>query len=203
MSQKVRPFTSQRLHAGPAGGAEPAQAGLRQQLTARRSRVELLIHPDTSIDDLTVEPVHTDPVAKEIPKARVHRETGQTPADRWAAGDWLPRLPESLEELDLLLLTETAPQSAARWHPLPRVAVSLHHLGRIHRRAGHHSQWTHPEPAGQLKTARPLLHWLASRSIGEPKIIDGAFGAKGSHKSRLRRQVNIASKSLDSPTSTR
>jgi putative transposase len=42
---------------------------LRQQLTARRSLVELLTHPDTSIDDLTVEPVHADPVAKETPKA--------------------------------------------------------------------------------------------------------------------------------------
>ena len=45
---------------------------------------------------------------------RVHPETGQSPIDRWTAGDWLPRLPESLEELDLLLLTRRdAPQGAA------------------------------------------------------------------------------------------
>ena len=36
---------------------------------------------------------------------RVHSETGQPPHARWTAGGWLPRLAESLEQLDLLLLT--------------------------------------------------------------------------------------------------
>jgi len=36
---------------------------------------------------------------------RVHSETGQAPHARWTAGGWLPRLAESLEQLDLLLLT--------------------------------------------------------------------------------------------------
>ena len=45
---------------------------------------------------------------------RVHPETGQSPLDRWAAGDWLPRLPESLEELDLLLLTVSTPRKVQR-----------------------------------------------------------------------------------------
>jgi putative transposase len=36
---------------------------------------------------------------------RMHSETGQAPQVRWEAGGWLPRLPESLEHLDLLLLT--------------------------------------------------------------------------------------------------
>jgi putative transposase len=36
---------------------------------------------------------------------RPHSETGAPPHDRWAAGGFLPRLPESLEQLDLLLLT--------------------------------------------------------------------------------------------------
>jgi putative transposase len=44
----------------------------------------------------------------------VHPETGQSPVDRWAAGDWLPRLPESLEELDLLLLTVATPRKVQR-----------------------------------------------------------------------------------------
>jgi putative transposase len=34
-----------------------------------------------------------------------HSETGLSPHVRWAAGGFLPRLPESLEQLDLLLLT--------------------------------------------------------------------------------------------------
>jgi putative transposase len=42
---------------------------------------------------------------------RVHSETGQTPHARWTAGGWLPRLPESLEQLDLLLLTV----ATSRW----------------------------------------------------------------------------------------
>jgi putative transposase len=45
---------------------------------------------------------------------RVHPETGQTPADRWTTGGWLPRLPESLAELDLLLLTVATPRKVQR-----------------------------------------------------------------------------------------
>jgi putative transposase len=36
---------------------------------------------------------------------RPHSETGQRPQERWAAGGFLPQLPDSLEQLDLLLLT--------------------------------------------------------------------------------------------------
>jgi len=36
---------------------------------------------------------------------RLHSETGVPPHARWAAGGFLPQLPESLEHLDLLLLT--------------------------------------------------------------------------------------------------
>jgi putative transposase len=36
---------------------------------------------------------------------RVHSETKCTPAERWEHGGFLPRMPESLERLDLLLLT--------------------------------------------------------------------------------------------------
>ena len=36
---------------------------------------------------------------------RVHEETKCTPAERWEAGGFVPRMPESLEQLDLLLLT--------------------------------------------------------------------------------------------------
>ncbi len=36
---------------------------------------------------------------------RVHGETKQAPAERWEADGFLPRMPDSLEQLDLLLLT--------------------------------------------------------------------------------------------------
>src|SRR6476619_776213 len=45
---------------------------------------------------------------------RLHPETGQTPATRWAAGGWLPRMPDSAEALDLLLLTVATPRKVQR-----------------------------------------------------------------------------------------
>jgi putative transposase len=38
---------------------------------------------------------------------RVHEETKCKPAERWEAGGFVPRMPKSLEQLDLLLLTVT------------------------------------------------------------------------------------------------
>ena len=45
---------------------------------------------------------------------RVHSETGMAPQARWDAAAFLPRLPESLEQLDLLLLTVS---TVRRVHP--------------------------------------------------------------------------------------
>jgi putative transposase len=42
---------------------------------------------------------------------RVHGETGMTPHARWEAAGFLPNLPESLEHLDLLLLTVAKPRT--------------------------------------------------------------------------------------------
>jgi putative transposase len=41
---------------------------------------------------------------------RIHSETGVQPRERWQAGGFLPRLPDSLEQLDLLLLTVPKPR---------------------------------------------------------------------------------------------
>ena len=45
---------------------------------------------------------------------RVHSETGQPPARNWTADGWLPRMPDSLEQLDLLLLTVAKPRKVHR-----------------------------------------------------------------------------------------
>ena len=45
---------------------------------------------------------------------RIHSETGESPARRWGAGGWLPRMPDSLEDLDLLLLTVARPRIVHR-----------------------------------------------------------------------------------------
>jgi putative transposase len=41
----------------------------------------------------------------EIYNRRMHSETRIPPSERWEAGGFLPRMPDSLEKLDLLLLT--------------------------------------------------------------------------------------------------
>ena len=45
---------------------------------------------------------------------RAHSETKQAPARRWAAGGWLPRMPESREQLDMLLLRVARPRVVHR-----------------------------------------------------------------------------------------
>jgi putative transposase len=46
----------------------------------------------------------------EVYNHRTHSETGQPPQARWEASGFLPHLPESLEQLDLLLLTVAKPR---------------------------------------------------------------------------------------------
>jgi putative transposase len=45
---------------------------------------------------------------------RVHSETNQMPLDAWRGKGFLPRLPESLEELDLLLVMHAKPRTVRR-----------------------------------------------------------------------------------------
>ena len=45
---------------------------------------------------------------------RPHSETGQAPLDAWRGCGFLPRLPESLEELDLLLVMHAQPRTVRR-----------------------------------------------------------------------------------------
>jgi putative transposase len=60
---------------------------------------------------------------------RVHPETGEPPVKRWLAGGWLPRMPDTLEALDLLLLTVATPRKVhrdgIRCHGLRYVSLTL------------------------------------------------------------------------------
>jgi len=60
---------------------------------------------------------------------RIHPETGQTPLQRWLGVGWLPRMPESLEQLNLLLLTVATPRKVHRdgihCHGLRYLALTL------------------------------------------------------------------------------
>ncbi|MEU5865488.1 Mu transposase C-terminal domain-containing protein [Nonomuraea sp. NPDC047529] len=56
---------------------------------------------------------------------RIHPETRQPPAARWAQGGFLPQMPDSLEQLDLLLLTVAKPRKV---HPDGIHAFGLRYL---------------------------------------------------------------------------
>ncbi len=60
---------------------------------------------------------------------RAHPETGQKPLERWLGTGWLPRMPESLDELNLLLLTVATPRKVHRdgihCHGLRYLALTL------------------------------------------------------------------------------
>ena len=47
---------------------------------------------------------------REVYNVSPHGETGMAPQQRWEAGAFLPRMPDSLEQLDLLLLTVAKPR---------------------------------------------------------------------------------------------
>lgn len=51
---------------------------------------------------------------REVYNIRPHSETGQPPQARWETGGFIPRMPDSLEQLDLLLLTVARPRKV---HP--------------------------------------------------------------------------------------
>ena len=70
---------------------------------------------------------------------RPHRETGLAPIKAWLGQGWLPRMPESLEELDLLLvMVATVPHGAPRRRALSGAALYGSHAGCLCRRAGDH-----------------------------------------------------------------
>jgi len=60
---------------------------------------------------------------------RLHGETGMTPQARWEAGGFLPRFPESVEQLDLLLLTvatmRRVQQDGIRFHGFRYIDLTL------------------------------------------------------------------------------
>ena len=134
---------------------------------------------------------------------RVHSETSQPPQARWEAGGFLPRLPESLEQLDLLLLTVVKPRKihpdgihfqglryldpvlasyvgeavVVRYDPRDLAEIRVFHRGRFLTRA------ICPELAGQTITlkdiaaARNARRRELSRTLGErASLVDRLLG---------------------------
>src|SRR5438128_7074886 len=89
---------------------------------------------------------------------RVHSEPGVAPALRWEAGGFLPRLPDSADQLDLLLLTVAKPR---RVHATARSGRPSPHRPGAHR---------HARPAEATGTLRAavLTRWLRA-SVPAPE----------------------------------
>jgi putative transposase len=69
-----------------------------------------------------------------------HSETGVAPHARWAAGGFLPRLPESPRTARSLIAERGAKsQGTPRWDSFPGLAVFGPHAGRLCGRTRHHS----------------------------------------------------------------
>jgi putative transposase len=75
---------------GPGGAARKAELTLAEMIT--------------ELERFLVDEYHDE----------AHTTTGSRPQERWTSGGFLPRMPESLEQLDLLLLTVP---KARRVHP--------------------------------------------------------------------------------------
>lgn len=100
---------------------------------------------------------------------RAHFETRYAPVERWAAGGWIPRLPESLEQLDLLLLTVARPRTVhrdgirfqgLRYLDLTLASyvgepVTIRYDPRGPRRNSRLSRWPRPVPRDQPRARRP------------------------------------------------
>jgi putative transposase len=121
-----------------------------------------------------------------------HSETNEIPQTRWKNGSFIPRLPESLEELDLLLLTESKPrkvhqdgihfqklkyteptlaayvgeQVAIRYDPRDIVEIRVFHNGKF--------------------LCRAINYELAGQSIGLKDIIK----ARNKIKRELKKEVS-------------
>jgi putative transposase len=89
---------------------------------------------------------------------RTHTETGVTPRARWEAAGFLPRLPETPEELDLLLLTVAKPRRETQTS-LASSLIRMHRPGC--------SDWTRPAPLetwllfAAMKDGAPVFYRFA------------------------------------------
>lgn len=57
---------------------------------------------------------------------RIHSETNMEPQERWEKGAFIPRLPQSLEQLDLLLLSEAKSRKIKRRSEMVDLLLAAH-----------------------------------------------------------------------------
>ena len=95
--------------------------------------------------------------------ARPHSETKVLPQERWQHGGFVPRMADSLEQLDLLLADGGQDtQNPGGWRPFPRHALHRSHARRLRRRdraaalrSARHCR-SAALPSGQISLSRHL-----------------------------------------------
>lgn len=123
---------------------------------------------------------------------RTHSEIGTSPLQAWISDGWLPRMPDSLEDLDLLLVTVAKPRT------VQRDGIAFQGL-----------RYTHPALAAYVK--EPVTIRYDPRDITEirvfykgqflckavsPRHASESFGlkdiqaARRAYRKRLRDQIN-------------
>jgi putative transposase len=151
---------------------------------------------DTAIGRFIVEDYH----------AREHSETRQPRAERWLAGGWLPRMPESLEQLDLLLLTVAKPRivhrDGIRFHGLRYLDLTLaayvgepvtvrydpRDLGEI--RVFHHDRFL----------CRAITPELADRTISLRELQAARTAQRRALRAQLNKRRSVADSLCPPPT---
>jgi len=114
---------------------------------------------------------------------RVHPDTGEPPVVRWLAGGWLPRMPQSLDELNLLLLACGSLRCTIAGHRAGVTGVSVpSSSGRPRRcRQPHLSRCAEPQAVtGRGGTAPPGMCHVK---------FDEEFGRSTVHRRRRQHRI--------------
>ncbi|HEY5358659.1 MAG TPA: Mu transposase C-terminal domain-containing protein [Streptosporangiaceae bacterium] len=130
---------------------------------------------------------------------RVHSETRQAPARRWSAGGFLPRMPDSLEQLDLLLLTVAKPRKI---HPDGVHFQGLRYLDPVLAAyVGEHVLIRYdPRDLAEIRVFHDgafLCRVICPELAGQAVALKTLTAARNARRRELRRSIGDRSKAVD------
>lgn len=124
---------------------------------------------------------------------RVHSETKQAPLARWEANGFMPRVPDSLEELDLLLLTVAKTRTVQREGVL--FQNNYYHNLALGAYVGETVVVRHdPRDLGELRVYHEGR--FLCRAIS-PELVGGSFTFKEASKANSRNRKALREKLRD------
>ncbi len=147
-----------------------------------------------ALSQCSTSPVRTGRSAPSSPpyNQRTHRELGVSPRDAWVADGWMPRMPDTLDQLDGLLLTVPhASDRASRRHPLSGSALPRAHSRPVRRTRRHHPL----RPPRRLRDPRLRPRHFVCVAVDEahPNIrlsLRDIEAARRARRHELRRIIN-------------